>query len=314
MDLTFQPTRKRRLGHTIDLFQPALEHHLCQVFERGEISLHVGKKTVILIHTPGHSSDSISAYVREDKVLFAGDLMMPVPYIVGGDREGEEVPLDSDRTTIGRKSSNSIQVTLTATNGTLNLSGTRGLSFTPPADGTDDATMTFTGTIADINAALEGATFVAAPGFIGAASVQITTNDQGNTGTGGALGDTDSVAITVQAADQKLWLTFENDEGSTGSSEIPSMTGGDVVTFSDITQLETSNSDPLASMTSGTLAYGFNLDTVLLSGGGQASDGNTTVSAVHFVTGDIQVGSNPIQLQAGDLLLSTAAAEILARR
>jgi glyoxylase-like metal-dependent hydrolase (beta-lactamase superfamily II) len=57
------------------------------VFERGSISLHVGKKTVTLIHTPGHSSDSISAYVREDKVLFAGDLMMPVPYIVGGDRE-----------------------------------------------------------------------------------------------------------------------------------------------------------------------------------------------------------------------------------
>jgi glyoxylase-like metal-dependent hydrolase (beta-lactamase superfamily II) len=57
------------------------------VFDRGTISLHVGKKTVTLIHTPGHSSDGISAYVREDKVLMAGDLMMPVPYIVGGDRE-----------------------------------------------------------------------------------------------------------------------------------------------------------------------------------------------------------------------------------
>jgi len=56
------------------------------VFERGTISLHVGKKTVTLIHTPGHSSDGISAYVREDKVLFAGDLVMPVPSIVGGNR------------------------------------------------------------------------------------------------------------------------------------------------------------------------------------------------------------------------------------
>ena len=65
--------------------------------------------------------------------------------------------------------SNAIQVTLTATNGTLNLSGTKGLTFTPPADGTADATMTFTGTIADINAALEGATFVATPGFTGTA-------------------------------------------------------------------------------------------------------------------------------------------------
>jgi glyoxylase-like metal-dependent hydrolase (beta-lactamase superfamily II) len=57
------------------------------VFERGTLSLHVGKKTLTLMHTPGHSSDSISVYAREDKVLFAGDLVMPVPYIVGGDRQ-----------------------------------------------------------------------------------------------------------------------------------------------------------------------------------------------------------------------------------
>ncbi len=81
--------------------------------------------------------------------------------------------------------SNPVQVTLTATNGTLNLPTTQGLTFTPPADGTADATMTFTGTVADINAALEGATFVATPGFTGTASVQITTDDLGNTGTGG---------------------------------------------------------------------------------------------------------------------------------
>jgi cyclase len=73
------------------------------VFERGTLSLHVGKKTITLLHTPGHSSDSISVYVREDKVLFAGDLVMPVPYIVGGDRQAMraslqqigELPLDN---------------------------------------------------------------------------------------------------------------------------------------------------------------------------------------------------------------------------
>ncbi len=57
------------------------------VFDRGTISLHVGKKTITLMHTPGHTSDSISAYIKEDKILFAGDLIMPVPYIVGGDRD-----------------------------------------------------------------------------------------------------------------------------------------------------------------------------------------------------------------------------------
>ena len=91
-----------------------------------------------------------------------------------------------------------LQVTLTATNGTLTLSGLAGLSFTI-GDGTADATMTFTGTMANINAALNGLSFLPAAGFDGPASVQITTNDQGNTGSGGAQSDTDTVNITVGA-------------------------------------------------------------------------------------------------------------------
>jgi glyoxylase-like metal-dependent hydrolase (beta-lactamase superfamily II) len=63
------------------------------VFELGTLSLHVGKKTIQLLHTPGHSNDSISIYVREDKVLFAGDLVMPVPYVVGGDRQAMRASL-----------------------------------------------------------------------------------------------------------------------------------------------------------------------------------------------------------------------------
>jgi hypothetical protein len=204
-----------------------------------------------------------------------------------------------------------LEVTLDATNGTLNLSGTSGLSFTVGA-GSGDTSMTFTGTLADINAALEGMTFVATPGFTGSASLQITTDDQGNTGTGGALVDTDSVAISVVSPDQSLWLSLADVFGSSGDTENLATTGGDVLTYGDITQLETSNSDPNAATTSGTLATGFNLDTVLLSDGVTlASDGNTIVNAVHYVGSDIQVGSNNIQLQAGDILLSTDADEVI---
>jgi hypothetical protein len=89
-----------------------------------------------------------------------------------------------------------MRVTLSATNGTLTLSSTAGLAFTA-GDGTADATMTFTGTLAAINAALNGMVFTPTSGFDGAASVQITTNDQGNAGAGGALSDTDTVQITV---------------------------------------------------------------------------------------------------------------------
>src|SRR5439155_33572 len=88
------------------------------------------------------------------------------------------------------------QVTLTGTNGAITLSGTSGLSFST-GDGTADATMTFTGTVANINTALNGLSFAPTANFFGAASLAITTNDQGNTGSGGALTDSDSVAITV---------------------------------------------------------------------------------------------------------------------
>src|SRR5439155_561147 len=88
------------------------------------------------------------------------------------------------------------QVTLTATNGVITLSGTSGLTFST-GDGTAYATMTFTGTVANINTALNGLSFAPAADFNGAANLQIVTNDQGNTGAGGALSDTDNVAITV---------------------------------------------------------------------------------------------------------------------
>lgn len=51
----------------------------------GEMSLRLGGKTFVLTHSPGHSPDCLTVYVREDKILFAADTMMPVPYIVDGD-------------------------------------------------------------------------------------------------------------------------------------------------------------------------------------------------------------------------------------
>ncbi len=51
-----------------------------------ELTLRLGDKTLRLMHTPGNTPDSIVVCVREDKVLFAGDMVMPVPYIVDGDR------------------------------------------------------------------------------------------------------------------------------------------------------------------------------------------------------------------------------------
>mgnify|MGYP000598558166 CR=1 FL=1 len=54
-------------------------------FSTGEFCLRVGKKTLVIMTTPGHSQDGISVLIEEDRVLFAGDAFMPLPYIVDGD-------------------------------------------------------------------------------------------------------------------------------------------------------------------------------------------------------------------------------------
>lgn len=56
-------------------------------FDHGEMNLKVGKKTLTLFPLPGHSMDNLAVLVEEDRVLFAGDAAMPLPYIVDGDLE-----------------------------------------------------------------------------------------------------------------------------------------------------------------------------------------------------------------------------------
>jgi glyoxylase-like metal-dependent hydrolase (beta-lactamase superfamily II) len=54
-------------------------------FREGTLTVQVGKKHLTLMTTPGHSDDGISVLVDEDRILFAGDAFMPIPFIVEGD-------------------------------------------------------------------------------------------------------------------------------------------------------------------------------------------------------------------------------------
>ena len=94
---------------------------------------------------------------------------------------------------------NPVEVTLTASQGTLTLAGTAGLVFSG-GDGSGDAAMTFTGTLAAINAALDGMSFLPDPLFAGSALLTIASDDLGGSGSGGAQTDSDSVDITVSDA------------------------------------------------------------------------------------------------------------------
>lgn len=56
-------------------------------FDQGGLTLRVGKKNLSILPATGHSEDGISVLVEEDRILFAGDAFMPLPYIVDGDAD-----------------------------------------------------------------------------------------------------------------------------------------------------------------------------------------------------------------------------------
>ncbi|MQG95527.1 DUF4347 domain-containing protein [Pseudomonas sp. MN1F] len=94
-------------------------------------------------------------------------------------------------------------VTLTATNGLLSLGSLSGISLVT-GTGLNNITMTFEGTRSNINAALQTLTFRPSNNFLGAASVTIETNDNGNSGTGGAKSDVDIISINVIPVNPKV--------------------------------------------------------------------------------------------------------------
>ena len=94
--------------------------------------------------------------------------------------------------------SGSVQVTVSALNGMITPA--TGSGATIGGSGTSSATIT--GTPAQVNAALNGLAYRGDPNYNstrGAETLTVVTSDQGNTGSGGAQSDSDTVGITVTA-------------------------------------------------------------------------------------------------------------------
>ncbi|WP_395612630.1 FG-GAP-like repeat-containing protein, partial [Allosphingosinicella sp.] len=98
--------------------------------------------------------------------------------------------------TVADPDASTLEVTLSVSHGTLTVGGTAGLSFTI-GDGTDDVTMTFSGSAAAVNNALNGLHYDPTANYNGPDAISITVTDNGETGTGGVGTDSDSIAITV---------------------------------------------------------------------------------------------------------------------
>ncbi|HEC22813.1 MAG TPA: MBL fold metallo-hydrolase [Chloroflexi bacterium] len=65
------------------------------VFDKGTMNLHLGGTTLKMWHTPGHSPDGIVCLVEEERILFASDTLMPIPFFADGSWEDFVATLES---------------------------------------------------------------------------------------------------------------------------------------------------------------------------------------------------------------------------
>ena len=98
-------------------------------------------------------------------------------------------------------------VTLRSVNGTMTLSNTSGVILLI-GNGVNNASIQLQGTLANLNTVLQSLTFKPTNGFLGSAQLTIESNDQGNTGSGGAKSSIDTIAINVLAANPKVTSVF----------------------------------------------------------------------------------------------------------
>ena len=77
---------RERYNPTVFAFSPYLEG-VDHVLEHGQ-RLRMGDREYDVIHTPGHSEDSICLFNEEDGILFVGDAQVIVRSGVGGYEEG----------------------------------------------------------------------------------------------------------------------------------------------------------------------------------------------------------------------------------
>ncbi len=196
----------------------------------------------------------------------AQSVVQPGPLVFSGENSNQISVSDLDA------GAGAVRVTLTTTNGTLALNVTTGLTFLV-GEGTGDMTMTFEGTLSDINEALNGLSFQPAANYYGPASVQIVTNDLGLSGGGGAQIDTDTVSVTVR-------LPVPTVSSVTSSSADRTYKAGDTVPIQvAFSQNVTVTGTPVLTLNSGgTAAY--------------ASGSGTTVLTFSYAVGSGQSASD----------------------
>jgi hypothetical protein len=175
-----------------------------------------------------------------------------------------------------------LEVTLTAINGRLTVPQPAWLVFSA-GGGTNDHSATFTGTVADINAALDGLQFTPDSNFNGLAAVTITVSDLGLSGTGGPQSVTETVLIDVVAVNDAPQVTWPGPQ--TTDEDVPlafSTAGGNAVRVDDL-DADNNSVEVTLTVTHGTLTLADSTGLTFTNGDGTADATLTFIGTVSNV-------------------------------
>jgi hypothetical protein len=168
------------------------------------------------------SFDSMGNYYIRAQVFGVNEV--PAVTAPGGLATDEDTALVINGFTVDDPDNSQLTVTLTATS-KLTLSQTDGLTFTD-GDGTADQKMTFSGAIADINAALAGMTYAPTADFNGTGGFDYTLDDGIDQVSG-------SVGIKVDAVNDAPRITLNGSGAAASVSVAENTTAVTTVTATD---------------------------------------------------------------------------------
>ncbi|MBE9102917.1 tandem-95 repeat protein, partial [filamentous cyanobacterium LEGE 07170] len=197
--------------------------------------------------------------------------------------------------------SNNNTVTVSVTEGTLSLSDTSLIT----GGFNDSSSITLTGSIEDINDALEDLSYEGDRHFNGSDTLTIVANDQGNFGSGGGSNIIQTVDITVVPVNDRPRLTAPNGIQTIddGTALVFSDANGNAITINDNADLQNNGNDDFTvtvTVPSGTLSAsganvsGNNSDTLTITG--TRDEINTALDGLSYSPADFN-GDETIDLQ-----------------
>jgi hypothetical protein len=174
--------------------------------------------------------------------------------------------------------SNADSLTLGVSDGSLTLGSTSGLTFS--AGTNNSGSMTVTGTLANLNAALSGLVYTPNGGFSGGDSLHVSVTDPGD-----SLSGSSSVALTVNAPTAPTVTVPGAQSVNENSSLVFSSAHGTAISFGD--SFAGSNPESLTlSVSNGTLTLG-STSGLSFAGGGNGTSSMTVSGTLANLNADI---------------------------